>query len=137
MRTHYLNTDLDLWSREDLRPLTRALLRAGMFSLHVGMEERHEWRAPLEVNQDLRTPQATMSAMLNAIESLKPAARARWNRCRRRDLNIGYECGDSPHRIEHGVPRRMLERIATLGLSLRVTLYSHLSERPGPTSSSA
>ena len=126
-RTSYLNTDLDLWSREDLRPLTRALDRTRLvFAIHVGKERNGEWRAILETFRcNFRAPGGAIAEILDAIECLKPAARERWSRCCRRDLNIGYECGGTPRRLEHGLPPRTLKRMASLGLSLRVTLYSH------------
>jgi hypothetical protein len=92
----YLNTDLDLTSADDLRPLVRALERRGMFALHVRHEEGG-WRASLEaVGKEWRTPAGHIRDILKAVDALSPRSRGAWDRCRTREANIGYESGLRP-----------------------------------------
>ena len=127
MRPHpiqYLNTDLDLASSEDLRPLVRALVRGGLWDIHVD-REKGVWRACLETAKMARTPNGHITAMLKAVASLKPKARALWDGCRKREANLGYESGEHPAlgQFNQLIPRQTLKRMAVLGLSMRITIY--------------
>jgi len=71
MPIQYLNTDLDLKSAEDLRPLARALERSDMYALHVGLEDDKLWWAVLEANCMASTPNRHITAIFKAIDNFK------------------------------------------------------------------
>jgi hypothetical protein len=119
----YLNTDLDLMAEEDLRPLARALQRHDMLTLGVETDNHGSWRATLEANRMARTPNGHIAAIINAAEALDGKPRMLRDRCRRRECNIGYECGDKPWAFNQVVQHRLLKRMVKLGLALRITLY--------------
>ncbi|SKA97262.1 hypothetical protein SAMN02745130_03975 [Thiothrix eikelboomii] len=97
--TCYLNTDLDLIAEQDLTLLVQALETSGFYSLHAGVGDDGKWYATLEVNEaadealHLRQPELTIVAMLDAIEALDASARAIWDACMSKTLDIGYQFG--------------------------------------------
>jgi len=123
-RIGYLNTDLYLKSDENLWPLVRALQRHNMYHLGVYNEKTY-WQTALELEASARAPNGHILPMLKAIESLGKAAKARWERCSRREFNVGYECGDTPHMVGHGLSDRTLRRMADLGMSFGISIYSY------------
>src|SRR5262245_17489416 len=132
----YLNTDLDLSSKEDLRPLARVFQRNDMYALNVGLAKGKFWRAHFEANGMSQTPNGHIAAMLKVIESLKPKARGIWDRCETREFNLGYDSGFRPirGRFSNLIPTRTLLRMANLGLSIRITIYPPDEEGPPPES---
>ena len=121
----YLNTDLDLTSSDNLTELAAALEAAGLLSLHVTQSDDGSWHATFET-RDLHTriePEGDIAGMLVIVESLTEPLRSVWSRCTRREFNIGYDCGDEPWAFNQGLSCALLGRIATVGGSLRVTLY--------------
>jgi hypothetical protein len=121
--THYLNTDLDLVAPCDLEPLVVALTAGGVPPLSVYQREDGCWAATLETEETFRQPEPNIAALLTAIESLGPEARAVWAACNTREFNLGYDCGDEPWAFTDQLTTETLARIASLGASLRLTLY--------------
>src|SRR5687768_16707753 len=124
MKFRYLNTDLDLKSPVDVRPLTRALTRFGMWVLHEDKRAaRGSWFACLAMEAQFRNPNSNISAILSAIEKLPPKARMIWSGCTLREFNIGYDCGEKPWAFNQALSNRTLSRLAAVGATLRITLY--------------
>lgn len=121
--TRYLNTDLDLVAKRDLRPLARALRRLGLHALYCGKREDGCWFAVLETDEQFDTPAPNVDAMLGAIEALDAKARALWSSCEAREFHLGFECGDEPRPFSLALPAATLERAAAVGASVRITLY--------------
>jgi len=119
----YLNTDLDLRSRDDLSSLTSALESRGVSALHSAMGDDGLWHGTFETDESFDEPDANIAAMLDAIESLASELRATWFRCELREFNIGYDCGDQPWAFNQGLRSEILGRMAAAGASLRFTLY--------------
>ncbi|OQX12801.1 MAG: hypothetical protein BWK73_13885 [Thiothrix lacustris] len=124
----YLNTDLDLVAGQDLTPLLQALEASGLYSLHAGVGDDGSWYATLEVNEKmtdealhLRQPELTIVAMLDAIETLNASARAIWDACTTKTLDIGYQCGEL--RIKNGLTNPNLTRLTVLGMDVAISLY--------------
>lgn len=126
--TRYLNTDLDLIAGQDLTLLVQALETNGFYSLHAGVGDDGKWYATLEINEAadeallLRQPELTIVAMLDAIEALDASARAVWDACISKTLDIGYQCGDGA-RVRNALPPATLSRMGTLGMGMYITLY--------------
>jgi len=125
-KIEYLNTDLDLISDCDLTPLTNALKARALYPLGDPQQGGDsKWYSILEVDCDLegKEPEATICAMLDAIEGIDEPAKELWRACTKREFNIGYDCGDEPWAFNNGLSNRTLHRMASLGASLRITLY--------------
>jgi hypothetical protein len=120
---HYLNTDLDVTSADDLTALAAAFETKGMYALHVTRGEDGQWWATFETNKCYEEPEQTIAVMLDAIESLDPALLTVWQGCTRREFNIGYDCGDEPWAFNQALSSQVLGRIASAGSLLRITIY--------------
>lgn len=121
--TRYLNTDLELASNEDLAELAELFSARGLFALHVGAIESGVWRAAFETEEQHVDSESTIEALLDVIEGLEPEHRAVWNRCTRRELDVGYDCGNGPEVFSQTLSGALLARVARVGASLRITLY--------------
>lgn len=126
-RIQYLNTDLDLVAARDLMPLTGALQSLGVRPLNVQQGTDGQWYSLLEITTDLEKyePEETIRVMLDAIEGLEVESKQLWAECSKREFNIGYDCGDEPWAFNNGLARATLERMASVGASLRITLYPY------------
>jgi len=120
---HYLNTDLDLTSADDLTKLALIFEAGGMFPLNVNQDDDGLWYATFETNEQHTEMEPNIAAMLAVVESLSPSLRAVWERCSRREFNIGFICGCEPWAFNQGLPADLLGRMAAAGVSLRFTLY--------------
>jgi hypothetical protein len=136
VNTHYINTDLDLVSTEDLTPLAAAFEACGergMFALNV-IPVNDEWRANFELNggETEKDPETTICGMLDIIEVLDAANAAIWNRRTKREFNIGFRCGIEPHSIEHRLSNTLMRRIVDAGANVGFTLYQHTTDNDEP-----
>jgi hypothetical protein len=75
-------------------------------------------------------PEPNIAAMLAVIEALDPPLRSAWAGCSLRVFDIGYDCGREPFAFRQELPAEILVRLAAVGASLRVTLYSDPERRP-------
>lgn len=120
----YLNTDLDVSSREELTGLTSALASRGMHPLHSATKGGDgQWYVTFETDASFEEPEPNIAAMVAAVESLEVALRTEWFACSLREFNVGYDCGSKPWAFNQGLSSELLGRIAAIGASLRVTLY--------------
>jgi hypothetical protein len=120
---HYLNTDLDLSSPDDLTALAAILESQGVFPLHVTCVIEGVWHATFETNESYTEPEPNIAAMVAVVEALDEPHRPVWLGCTRRQFNIGYDCGDEPWEFNQGLSCELLGRIAAVGASIRITLY--------------
>ncbi len=119
----YLNTDLDLTSRDDLTALAAAFEAGGVRPVHVTQGEDGLWYAMFETAERHSEPEPNIAATLAVIESLAAPLRSVWAGCTRREFNIGYDCGLGPWAFNQALSAELLGRIAAADASLRVTLY--------------
>lgn len=119
----YINTDLDLVSAHDLTELGATLTEMGWIELHLG-KIGEEWRASFEISCRETTPEATISAMLDAIERLDAGHKAAFDACRVRDFNIGFASGEAPRCREYVLGGAVLARVARAGARVGMTLYA-------------
>jgi len=126
--THYVNTDLDLASDRDLAPIVAAFAPRGVSAINAFRDELSRFRVGFEANS-CHGVEATIVALLDAIESLASTERELWNSCSSRVLDVAYDCGsDGPTRFVESISHATLARIARNELSLTITLYRHPAE---------
>lgn len=120
----YLNTDLDISSREQLTDLVSALTSRGMFLLFRPVKgDDTLWHATFETEADFDEPEPNIAAMVGVIESFDEPLRQAWSRCLVREFNIGYDCGAKPWAFSQALSSELLGRMAAIGASLRLTFY--------------
>ena len=127
---HYLNADLDVTSADDLTALTAAFETKGMYALHVTRGEDGQWWGTFETNECYEEPEQTIAVILDAVESFDPALLTVWQGCTRREINIGYDCGDEPWAFNQALSSQLLGRMASAELLLRITIYPDRETTP-------
>lgn len=118
--TQYSNVDLVLRADVDLSPLL-AELGERVMSLNPGAPHTE---ATLELDHE-GGPNAAINAFCEVVESLSPAGRELWDRCRGRVLDAGFEAGVDPWPFTSDIEAATLGRAARLGASLKITIYPY------------
>jgi len=131
-KIRYLNTDLDLATKDDLTELANAFATSGASVLSVARYDDGLWHATIETDTQEVEPQASMAMLIGIAESLSEPLRNCWMRCTLREFNIGYDCGDEPWGFNQGLSNALLGRLAAAGASLRITIYPVRPEAPPP-----
>ena len=121
--THFLNVDLDIYSKADLHPLVTALGKK-VVVLHVG-RIRQTHSAHLELAKITKTADATIRGFCSLIEALPQLERGLWNAAKVRDFNIGVQAGTQPHSTEFDLPPEALKAAHELGARIVFTVYAH------------
>ena len=98
--THFLNVDLDLYSKSDLQPFVAAMGEK-VDVLYVGRYKR-TYRAHLELAGSglSESADSTIRQFCALIRTLPRAAVALWNAAKVRDFNIGVQAGTHPNSYE-------------------------------------
>ena len=134
----YLNTDLDLICDIDPTPLVAELDALDLYADIV--QTPHDgtglWHVLCEDNSDTTEPERNVIGLLDAVDLLTEVAFAIWERCTKREFNVGYDCGDGPWAFNQGLSNDTLRRMAACGATFRVTLYPFRHERRKTTSNS-
>ncbi len=123
MGATFLNTDLILKARFDLRPLVNALTNNGLFVLGDVTVKGGVWRAALQSSLARPTPERATARILTAIESLDDVQCVSWQGCLSRCLDFGYECCDESFESTSVISNPLLLRIASAGATMAVTIY--------------
>lgn len=89
---HFINVDLEVWSKEDLAPLAEALEPKSVV-LHVG-KLRRRFHLSIEASFSPKTPDDAISDLLEIARALPPAAKQLWKRAESRVFNVGYNAGE-------------------------------------------
>jgi hypothetical protein len=129
--TRYCNTDLDLYSPNELTALAAALERRGLALMRPVMRITEGWFCGFSWGGEcFDAPEQSISAMLAAIEALDPPLRSAWAGCSLRVFDIGYDCGKEPFAFRQELSAGILVRLTAVGATLRITLYSDPETSP-------
>ncbi len=117
----YLNTDLDLVCDTAPNSLVDEFEASGLcaYAHDCG---GGEYSVLVEDMNDSE-PEPNIIRLLEAIERLSESGRRVWDRCSKRDFNIGYDCGDEPWGFNQGLSNQTLRRIVECGATVSITLY--------------
>ena len=118
----YLNTDLELDSKEDLTAIAES------FGEDVVVMYCGEWgknnRAAFEVSgSSIADVNGAIGLFCALIEGLPYDLRGLWDRSFSKTFSVGFESGDSNSSLEVRLEPYIVERVAVIGASLTVTLY--------------
>ena len=119
---HFLNVDLDIYSRSDLQPLVTALGKK-VYELYVG-RDRRTYSAHLELTKITKNADAAILAFCALIRLLPRAERRVWNSARVRELNIGIQAALQPHSYVTLVSAQAVKAAAEIGARIGFTVYA-------------
>ena len=137
VEVHYLNTDLDI---ESVRDLSRVIEEFGedVIVLHHG-ESRGYDHASFEIasGADLAADEV-INYFCSLVECLPKEVRDIWDGCSSRIFDVGYESGTTPHSFRSEIRASTIQRVASIGASIVITVYSIPVplEKPPDTSTS-
>jgi len=136
---HFIEVDLEVWSRKDLGALARAVEDKAIV-LYAG-KIRRKFLVSLEASARRSSPESRIRALLRLVRSLPPAARAAWRGADSRVFNIGYDSGEivdlkDPRRAarpcETSLGPEILRAVAAVSGTITTTIYPPTREQPSP-----
>jgi hypothetical protein len=130
--THFLNVDLDLFSKSNLQPLVTAMGNK-VRVLHFG-RYKGTYRAHLEVAAEPRNPNANsrIRAFCALIRALPKAAIEQWNAAKIRDFNIGVQAMKQPNSYELALAEETVRAVSQVKARIVFTVYgADLGESAG------
>ena len=123
MEVHYLNTDLDIESVRDLSPVVEEF-GEDVIVLHHG-ESRGYDQASFEIASGANLgADEVINCFCLLVESLPKEVRDIWDGCCSRILDVGYESGTTPHSFRSEIRASTIQRVAGIGASIVITIYS-------------
>lgn len=120
--THFLNVDLDLFSKSNLQPLVTAM-GDRVSVLYVG---RHKgtFRAHLELAGLAKNADSTIRSFCRLIRGLPSTALKLWNHANHRDFNIGVQAGHQPAPYEIPLASETVTAASDLNARIVLTIYA-------------
>ncbi len=131
---HFINIDLELTSSDDLQPLADELGES-VFVLHCDkMPNLNEFWASLEIgdydiyqsyddkNKDIGGVDVLLSAFCDLLENLSPQSQSLWKKCKKREFDVGFGCGNTEKSFHTQIRAETLKRVSALGASVLITV---------------
>jgi hypothetical protein len=121
--THFLNVDLDIYSKGDLQPLVKAF-GSKVHVLYVGRESR-KYGAHLEVSQHTRSADAdsTLRTFCRLIERLPERERSLWKNATVRSFSIGIRSGTHPNPCDFTIQPGTVKAVSEVAAQIVLTIY--------------
>ncbi len=120
--THFLNVDLDIYSKSNLLPLVDGLGRK-IAVMYVG-KIRGQHRAHLEVARYTRSADVTIRALCKLIEALPKNLRALSDAATVRSFSIGIQAGTHPDSIDFVVGPSAVKAVSDVAAQIVITVYT-------------
>lgn len=121
MEVQYLNTDLEIESKEDLSKIVEEF-GEDVSVLYQG-EIRGYQHATFEIAGSTSGADEVINYFCSLVEGLPKEVRELWDGCCSRLLDIGYESGTSPQNFRSEIRASTIQRVAKIGAGIVVTIY--------------
>jgi hypothetical protein len=121
MNVQYLNTDLEIESKDDLARIVEEFGEDVLVLYHG--ETRGYQNASFEIAGGSADADSAINSFCTLIEQLPKAVREIWDGCCSRIFDIGYESGKSPQSFRSEIRAATMQRIAKIGAGVVVTIY--------------
>ena len=115
--TRFLNIDLDLHTQSSLDQLL-SVLEPSIFVLN-----KTPRGVTIELNKFYTSPEKTAVKLIGIIQDLPPQARAIWNQCKRRIINIGIQGGKEPYQTQFTLSEKTVALLASIKCEITFTVY--------------
>lgn len=122
MHVRYLNTDLEIESKNDLSKIVQEF-GEDVVVLYCG-EMRGYRHASFEIPGNTAGADETLNQFCTLVEGLSKEAREIWEGCSSRVIDVGYESGTSPQNFRSEIRASTIQRVAAIGASIAITIYS-------------
>ncbi|MEP6848824.1 MAG: hypothetical protein ABI999_08195 [Acidobacteriota bacterium] len=125
---HFANVDLELECGSDLQPLIGDLGPDISVQYHDRLENGNDF-ASLAIRSDkvqsgvYGDADKTISAFCDVIERISPEAKTIWDRCVKRELDVGFESGNTGKTFEGRLETLTLRRVVEIGATIEITIY--------------
>jgi hypothetical protein len=120
--THYLNVDLDIYSRYDLQPLVSRLGRK-VSVLYVGRESKR-YCAHLELANVTSSANSTIHAFCRLIQALPKAELHLWNVATKRSFSVGVQAGETPTTCDFAIRAKTVKAVSEVAAEIVLTIYA-------------
>ncbi|WNG36373.1 hypothetical protein F0U61_23870 [Archangium violaceum] len=116
--TQFLNVDLDLSCSSGVRALVQALEPSTTIMRLTDTE------ATLEHKEQPPSVDEALLWLAQLVEGLPPEARALWDSCDTRTMNVGIQAGEQPHQELFPVSLAAMAALLRVKANLLVTVYA-------------
>lgn len=126
----FLNVDLEVFSRSDLKPLADALKKS--LTIHyVGMEfGKH--KAYFELSRPPKTPDSAIIRYCKLIQKLPPNKRKIWDNAESRSFDIGFESPKKGRYFWGSVRSEAIRAAGLVGAQIAITIYGPMKVMKAP-----
>jgi hypothetical protein len=121
MEVHYLNTDLEIESKDDLSGIVEEF-GEDVVVLHHG-EIRGYQHACFEIVGGRDGADEAINYFCLLVENLSKEVREIWDGCCSRILDIGYESGTASPNYRSEIRASTIRRVGEIGASIVITIY--------------
>jgi hypothetical protein len=118
--THFLNVDLDLHAKSGLKDLLAAL-DPSVFVLNPESPDDH---ASVELSTQPQSVDEAIQLYYDLVQALPPPARALWDNCEKRTMDIGIQSGDHPHQTRYLLSGETIARLSSMKADVAFTVYA-------------
>ena len=128
MNSHYLNTDVDIESNENLENL-KVFLEDNSYLLYGDMVENGRWHIRIEAEGSgiIDSQQHNLESDFQKLIALLTEAKSRfYNEFQyldKIDFNVGWQSSKKRSEATFTIPNNLLIEVAKLGASISVTIY--------------
>lgn len=117
--TIFLNVDLDIQAKSGLRVLLQAFGEAV-----IVLNDECEDFADVELAEQPQSIDDAILKFYNIIHILPQNARAIWNNCETRSMNIGIQAGTTPYSEHFRISDKTISRLAEINAEIVMTVYA-------------
>lgn len=131
METRYLNVDLLIESDSDLS----ALLKYWEGHIVVLWNEMEGNLNTIGIEADRFDscgPEEDILKLLNLIETLPPYLQHLWAECRKKVMDIGFECGTTHETLDSTISTETVQKIALSGCAINIRIYPYVARPENP-----
>jgi hypothetical protein len=118
-RTEFLNVDVDLIGASEVDYIARTLSPA------LIVAHREPGRISLELSQQPKSADDAVAELARVLTHLPTEAKAMWDNCQSREVNIGIQAGREPHEARFTISQKSLSLVAALRADIVVTVYAN------------
>ena len=140
---YFINLDLELESKESVQPLIKELENVvfsgycggfdelGCLSLNpykvIDAVEIDIYKTFDDKEDEVGGADVFINEFCTLIENLSVESKEIWNRCNRKEFDLGFQCGNTPKTFRTKIQAETINRCAELGASIMITAYPHFN----------